>query len=171
MEENEIITDTTDTTEATTTPEKTGRTFTQKDIDTIISERLKKERKNFEKEKSEAERLASLSAEEKEREKFKIEKEQFENEKKLLTREKMQIQAARELEKLEIPSSLAKFIIADEADAVQQNIKELTTAWKKSLDDAVNKRIAGATPKSGNTINTEENEMKNKIFAAAGIKL
>lgn len=148
-----------------------AKTFTQEDIDRIVTERLKKERKSFEKEKSEIERLASLSAEEKEREKFKKEKEEFENEKKLISREKMKIEIGKQLEQLEIPSALSEFIVSDDADTAKENIDKLTKAWKKALDDAVSKKIAGKTPEMTGKATNEDDKLKQKIFAAAGIKL
>ena len=155
----------------TTTEATTEKTFTQKEIDAIIADRIKRERKSFEKEKSEIEKLATMTAEEKEREKFKKEKEEFENEKKLISREKMKLEIGKQLEQQEIPAALSEFIVSDDADIAKENIDKLTKAWKKSIDEAVSKRIAGKTLESGKTSATsEEEKIKQKIFAAAGIK-
>lgn len=167
--ETEVITD--QETTGTLTQEIEEKKFTQKDLDKIVQERLGKEKKKFQKEISEVERLAKLSAEEQEREKFKREKEEFENEKKLIQRERMEIQTAKELENLGIPNTLAKFVTSDEADQVQDNIKELKKVWAKALDEAVAKRIAGTTPKTSNIPTMSETEkMKKAMFEAAGLK-
>jgi hypothetical protein len=157
--------------EATTTLLDDEKKFTQKDLDKIVSERLGKEKKKFEKEISEVERLATMTAEQKEREKFKKEKEEFENEKKMIQREKMTLQTAKELETLGISSSLAKFIVADDADAVKENITELQTAWQKALDEAVSKRLRGTTPETSTTPTlSEKDRMKKVMYEAAGLK-
>jgi hypothetical protein len=88
-----------------------------------------------------------------------------------MQKEKMEIQIGKELEHKGIPSHLAKFIIADDAETANENVKTLESAWKKALDEAVSKKLASPTPKSGGSAVTEEQALKRKIFEAAGIKL
>lgn len=146
------------------------KTFTQKEIDSIISERLKKERKNFEKQLSEEKRLAALTAEEQEREKFKIEKEQFESERKTLARERMEIQVAKQLETESLPTSFAKYLLADDAEIVKENIKEFKKEFQSAVEKTVNAKLAGKTPVQPVDSTTDEQKLLDKMRKLAGLK-
>lgn len=130
--------------------EPTPRTYTQEEVDALlqkegdrrVSEALKKqERKNADKAK-EAERLARMNATEKyeyeleQREKAIAEKERA------LTLAENKNEASKILAEKDIDLALVDFVVAEDADTMNDNIKKLDKAIKAS----VAKRLAGKSP-------------------------
>ncbi len=134
--------------------EKGGKLFNQDEVNKIIAERLTKEEAKTEqkikdiiaKERSEAERLAKLSAEDKQKEEqAKKEAQMSEREKKLALRE-MSIEAKTIMTSKELPVELANFILDADADKTKTNIETLDKVFKKAVADAVTEKLKGNVP-------------------------
>ena len=132
------------------TSEPTPKTYTQEEVDALlqkegdrrVTEALKKaERKQMDKAK-EAERLARMNATEKyeyeleQREKAIAEKERA------LTLAENKNEASKILAEKDIDLGLVDFVVAEDADTMNENIKKLDKAIKAS----VAKRLAGKSP-------------------------
>ncbi len=152
--------------------EKTSqkKEYTQEEIDKIVNDRLSREKNKFSKQLEEEKRLAKLTAEEQEKERFKKEKEEFEAEKKAIAKEKMTIEIAKQLSAEKLPASFANRLLAETAEEVKENITQFKAEWNAALNAAVEERIKGKTPQGGQTATTEEEQLKASIRAAAGLK-
>lgn len=137
------------------------KTFTQEDIDKIVKDRLAREKANHEKEvrekiakeREDAKRLADLSADE--REKAILEQKESdiaERESKLQMKE-LELDTINRLVEEELPISFKEFVIKDNAETTNENIKSFKNEWKKAIEVAVNERLKGETPRksSGGT--------------------
>lgn len=131
---------------ATETKEKT---FTQSDIDRIIAKTIAKERKRAEEEKTEAEKLAKMTAEEKARHEFEKEKEEFEKERRVYLREKLEMQVSKELIENGLPAEFSKYLTGEDAETSKANIDEFKELFNNALEKLVNERLKGATPTTG----------------------
>ena len=121
--------------------------FLQRETDRRVTSALKKqERKNAEAMR-EAQKLAQMN----EQEKFQYELEQREaaiaaKEKELALAENKNV-ASKILAEKGLSLSLVDFVVAEDADTMDANIKLLDTAFKQSVKAEVEKRMAGSTPK------------------------
>ena len=137
--------------------EPTPKTYTQEEVDALlqkegdrrVTEALKKaERKQADKAK-EAEKLARMNATEKyeyeleQREKAIAEKERA------LTLAENKNEASKILAEKDIDLALVDFVVAEDADTMNENIKKLDKAIKES----VAKRLAGKSPAKAPEVN------------------
>ena len=99
-------------------------------------------------EKSEAEKLAKMSEAERNQLQLDQMKQEFENERKQFLREKMELQTVKELSANGLPTEFSKFVLADTAEDVRENIKVLKDAFALAIEQAVEKRLQGTTPKA-----------------------
>lgn len=156
MEENKNIQETgVDTTTDTSTTGTETKTYTQEEVNMLlqresdrrVSEALKKaEKKNAEKVK-EAQKLAQMN----ENEKFQYELEQrekaiAEKEKALALAENKNI-ASKILADKGLSLDLVDFVIAEDAETMNSNIRLLDKAFKDSVKREVEKRLGSSAPK------------------------
>lgn len=141
------------------------KTYTQAELDIIlqretdkrVTEALKtakdKWSKEYEKiledEKKEAERLAKLSAEEREKDKFAKERKAFEAERAQFERDRLEMQVAKELTNEGLDAEFASILMGADADTSMENIKTFKASFDKAVEAAVKARLAGRTPESG----------------------
>ena len=143
------------------------KTFTQEDIDNMqkdwekklqaetdrrVNQALEKKQAEFqqklESEKSEAQRLASMSAEEKKQEELsKKEKELAERESKI-KRLELESQTKTEMATQGLPVEFTSYVMADDAETIKANIGEFKTAWEQAIEKAVEDKLKGHTPKT-----------------------
>lgn len=135
-----------DTTEPNINPEV--KTFTQEEIDKIIKGRLAKERKNWEKElnaqKTEAEKLASMT--EKEKNDYQEQKridDLNKREAELVKRELMAT-AKETLTEKELPHELSSLLDYSDAEKCKASIENVESVFKNALQEAVNKALKGS---------------------------
>lgn len=144
------------------------KTYTQEEVDALlqtegdrrVTEALKKADKKREAAVKEAEKLAKMNEEEK----FKYELEQrekviAEKERKMALMENKN-EAMNALNSRGISTSLADFVVAEDAETMMENIKLLEDEFKKSVKAEVEKRLAGTTPKK----NLETDGMDKDAF-------
>ena len=145
--------DTTNKDVATETETTKEKTFTQEELDKIIEKRLARALKKADEEKQEAEKLAKMSAEERAKAEFEKEKQKFEDERKQYQREKMELEVIKQMSSKGLPTEFATYLIADDAETALNNIKTFEAEWQKAIEKAVNEKLKGSTPKTGNTAN------------------
>jgi len=139
--------------DTTKTDVATEKTFTQEELDKIIEKRLARALKKANEEKQEAEKLAKMSAEERAKAEFEKEKQKFEDERKQYQREKMELEVIKQMSSKGLPTEFATYLIADDAETALNNIKTFEAEWQKAIEKAVNEKLKGSTPKTGNTAN------------------
>lgn len=156
-EKNEVAEN--EVTEDNTVNEKT---FTQKELDEIIEKRLKREREKFDtrvkdlisEDKKEAERLANLTAEERAKELAQQKEEELNKTKAELNKLLLEKETLTRLSEENLPSEFLKIVQADTAEEINENIKSLKEQFSKSVQEAVNERLKGKTPRIATTTKT-----------------
>ena len=144
-----------DTTTDTSTTETETKTYTQEEVDKMlqsevdrrITSALKKQAKSNEAKIKEAQKLAQMN----ESEKFQYELEQREKaieekEKALALAENKNI-ASQILADKGLSLSLVDFVIAEDAETMNSNIRLLEKAFKDSVKREVEKRLGSSAPK------------------------
>lgn len=141
------------------------KTYTQAELDKMlqsetdkrVTEALKTAQEKWtkeyaeklENEKKEAERLAKLSAEEREKAKFDKERKAFEDERAQFERDRLEMQVAKELANEGLDTEFASILMGADADTSMENIKTFKASFDKAVEAAVKARLAGRTPESG----------------------
>lgn len=130
----------------------------QERIDKIINERLKREREKFDErlkaELAEQQRLAKLSAEEKEAEERKRrEQETAERERGIILREN-RADAREILQEKNISTDLVDFVVDVDPDKTKENINNLEAAFTKAVEAGIADRLKGQTPTDKSTKQT-----------------
>ena len=165
------------------TPEEevTEKTYTQSELDALlqaetdrrVTAALKKaEKKNAEKLR-EAQKLAQMN----ETEKYEYELQQreaaiVEKERELALAEN-KAEASKILAEKGISLQLIDFVVAESAEDMKANIDLLEKAFKQSVKDEVNKRLAGTAPKKGLPLDktiTREDFMKMTVDELMDLK-
>ena len=140
----------------TENPEKDNeKLLTQEQFETALKERLERERRKIlkeaqekiEEERQEAERLAKLSAEEKEKELIKkTEDEIREREQQVAIREN-RIEAVELFQKSSVPVELVSYVIDVDKDKTLENADNFIKKYKESVSKTVAEQLKGVAPK------------------------
>ena len=123
--------------------------ITQEDLDEIITKRLERASKKAEEVKAEAEKLASMSTEERFKAEFDKEKATFAEERKQYQIEKLELQVVRELSTKGLPTEFSRYLIGADAETCMSNIKEFDLHWQQAIANALDGKLRGNTPKTG----------------------
>lgn len=132
------------------TPEKT---FTQKDVDKLIQDRLAREQSKWEKkvqdERTEAEKLAKMKADEKA--KYQEEKRLAEIEKreKDITTRELRATAYETLAEKNLPKELVDILNYSDAESCNKSIEAVEKAFQSAVEKAVNDKLRGGKPPKG----------------------
>lgn len=140
-----------------------SKTYTEEEVQDAINKavqkRIARERKDIEskieQERKEAEELARMSEEEKQKKLFEKEKAEFEEVKRLFEQEKLLNETSSQLASKNLPVSFAKMLRGADAESTFENIKVFESEFNKALENAVNERLKGNSPKAkaeGNNI-------------------
>lgn len=158
INQNQEVIETTETNE-----EVVEKTFTQEEVNKLLQSESDKRvssalatakekwMKELEAQKAEAEKLASMSQEERIKAEVAKEKELFESERAKFLKEKMEMQTIKELATEKLPVEFVNFVVADTAEEVKENIKLFKEAWSEAINNAVSERLAGKIPTDQNT--------------------
>ena len=176
-------------TQQQTNEDKEVKTFTQADIDKAVAEatkdmlsqdkvneivekRLAREREKAEKERTQAEELAKLSAEERKQKEFEIEmakkNEEFEAQMKEFNKmkadfEKTQLlaQVQKELNDRNLPIGMANQLLGKDAEDSMANIKTFEKDWNDSLQKALDDKLKNSSSSPKINLKGDENQTKS----------
>ena len=176
-------------TQQQTNEDKEVKTFTQADIDKAVAEatkdmlsqdkvneivekRLAREREKAEKERTQAEELAKLSAEERKQKEFEIEmakkNEEFEAQMKEFNKmkadfEKTQLlaQVQKELNDRNLPIGMANQLLGKDAEDSMANIKTFEKDWNDSLQKALDDKLKDSSSSPKINLKGDENQTKS----------
>ena len=125
------------------------KTYTQEEVDKLlqseadrrVTEALKtarakweKEfREKLEKEKKEAERLSKLSAEEREKELLKQKEQELAQKEKAIRMKELHLDTIEVLAEEGLPVGFAEFLIQNDAETTNENIKKFKKEWQEAL--------------------------------------
>jgi hypothetical protein len=151
-------------------------TFTQEELDKKlqseadkrVQEALNTAKSKWEKEwtgklekaKTEAERLAKLSADEKKAEEDRLRAEELAKKDRELTVRELQLEAVDELNKRKLPVGFAKILLGETAEDTLEKIKLFETAFREAVQAEVDSKLKGRTPEGA----TGETVDMNKIL-------
>lgn len=163
------------------------KTYTQEEVDKLLQQegdkRVSTARQKIEKEFSERlkkelkekERLATLSAEEKEKELIKQQQEALAEKERAIHLRELQLDTVNLLAEEKIPLGFANFLIKGDAETTNENIKSFTEQYNKAIaegiEEGVKAALSGKSPKVSTTGNTmTKEEILNIKDAAVRIK-
>lgn len=172
MEDNKNTTQGVDTaTTPTNEDNKAGKTFTQEEVNNIVSERLKNEKAKNEQSIKDAvagaiaehERQAKLTEDERQKEaKSKYEAELKAREDNITLREN-RVKAQELLAKKNIPIDLVDFVVDLDATKMEDKIETLAKTYNKSVETGVTDKLKGNPPKDfSNNDNNGDDKPKYK---------
>ena len=148
-----------------TTQEKEVKTFTQEEVDKMISKRLQRERKDIEAkieaERKEAEELAKLSEQEKQKKLFEKQVREFEETKKAFEAERLLNETSKQLASKNLPIEFAEMLKGEDAESTFNNINVFEAKFNEALEKMVTERLRGSTPKTA-TIKTSQDNPYSK---------
>ena len=137
----------------------TPKTFTQEDVDRAAAARAKRAEEKFnkdlearlKKEREDWERQAKLTAEEKaDEDRKRMEQETAEKLRDITLREN-RADARELLQEKNISADLVDFVVDVDPDKTKDNIDSLEKAFLKAVEQGVNDRLKGQTPKDKST--------------------
>ena len=142
-----------------TTQEKEVKTFTQEEVDKMISKRLQRERKDIEAkieaERREAEELAKLSEAEKQKKLFEKQVKEFEETKIAFENERLLHETSKQLAAKNLPMEFSNLLKGNDAETTFENIKMFESKFNEAVEKAVTERLRGSSPKVGTVSKTE----------------
>lgn len=156
MEENNVVEQVVEQPQEDTQAEqKQEKLYTKAEIDEMFSKRIGKEKAKlerefkdkFEKERSQAERLAQMSESERQAEELRVEREKFENERKIWEQEKMKVQLERELTQRQLPTEFATLLVDMDGEQALTTINAIQVAFNDAVEKAVKAQIGQNAPK------------------------
>ena len=140
-----------------TTEVKEVKTFTQEEVDKMISKRLQRERKDIEAkieaERKEAEELAKLSEAEKQKKLFEKQVREFEETKKAFENERLLNETSKQLASKNLPIEFAEMLKGNDAENTFENIKLFEVKFNEAVEKVVTERLRGTVPKTTTTQN------------------
>ncbi len=125
----------------------------EKEIEKAVSERKSEWEKELEErleaERSEAARLATMSADERSRVEFDKKQKAFDEERGRYMSERMEFEAAKALSNAGLPISFAKILKGTDTETTAENISIFREEFLKAVEEEVSDRLKGVTPKTG----------------------
>ncbi len=109
----------------------------------------KEEKKKIEKARADAERLAKLSQEEREKEQLKQKEEEYNQKERDLHQREMKLAAIDILAEEKLPVTFADQLIGDSVDDTYDRITKFKKAWNDAVEDEVKDRLKGQIPDTG----------------------
>lgn len=143
---------------------KEGKTYTDEELQKLIQSESDKRvtqamktaelkwqkeyEKKLEDEKSEAEKLAKMTADERAKAKFEKEKQEFEEERIKFQRDQLELETVKELGKQGLDVEFSSFLMGENAESTNENIKLFKEKFDGAVEKAVTERLKGKTPKT-----------------------
>ena len=123
------------------------KTYDQAEVDRLISKQFEKWQQKAEKQTAEATKLASMNAEEKARYEIEQSRKEIEQMKSEFVLQQNKSECMKILAEKNIDVTLADFVVAEDAETMKTNIDKIEKAVKKAVEEEVNRRLKGSTPK------------------------
>lgn len=150
--------------------EGAAKTYTQQEVDELLQKetdrRVTAALKKQEQKLSEAAKLAQMSEQEKWEYQLKQREEEIARKEAALALAENKNAAAKLLADKQIPITLADFVVAQDAETMNKNIKALETAWAGALKIEVEQRLSGKSPNAAQTQGGITKEQFNKMSLA-----
>ncbi len=133
--------------------EKRLQSEADKRVDEAIKTREKKwqaeHEKTLKKEREEAEKMALMSADEKQKALEKKRQEELDSREREINMRDIKLKAINKLDTDELPVSFSDFLLGESEDKTFENIDIFKKHWQDALELEIKKRLKGTTPSSG----------------------
>lgn len=123
----------------------------------------KEYQEKLEKEKTEAQKLAKMSADERAKAEFEKKEAELQKREKEIIKKELQAQARDELSEKGLPSILVDLLNYDSADTVKESMDSIAKIWEEAVQRGVSERIKGDKPLPGAQENKEVNIFDQRI--------
>ena len=137
------------------------KTFTQEEVDKMISKRLQRERKDIEAkieaERKEAEELSRLSEQERQKKLFEKQVREFEETKRAFENERLLNETSKQLASKNLPIEFAEMLKGNDAEKTFENIQLFEAKFNEAVEKVVTERLRGNVPKAGTVKASQEN--------------
>ena len=153
------------------------KTFTQEEVDKMITKRLQRERKDIEAkieaERKEAEELAKLSEAEKQKKLFEKQVKEFEETKRAFENERLLNETSKQLASKNLPIEFAEMLKGNNAEKTFENIQLFEAKFNEAVEKVVTERLRGNVPKTttSSSATSITKEQFNKMDLAQRQKL
>lgn len=149
-----VVTPETNENEIKTYTEQEVAELLQREGDRRVTSALKKQQKQFESKIAEAEKLRGMDEAQRQQYEFEQKVKELEAREKEFNLAQNKLEASKVLANRNLPVEFVDYIVAEDADTMLENINIFEKAFKAAVADAVNKKIASPTPKSGSVKQT-----------------
>ena len=149
-----VVTPETNENEIKTYTEQEVAELLQREGDRRVTSALKKQQKQFESKIAEAEKLRGMDEAQRQQYEFEQKVKELEAREKEFNLAQNKLEASKVLANRNLPVEFVDYIVAEDADTMLENINVFEKAFKAAVADAVNKKIASPTPKSGSVKQT-----------------
>ena len=171
----DITTQNESTSNEQTEENQTEKTFTQKDVDKLIQDRLAREQSKWEKrvqdERTEAEKLAKMNAEQKAKYAEEKRLSELEKREKDITTRELRATAYETLAEKNLPKELVDILNYSDAEQCNKSIEAVEKAFQSAVEKAVNDKLRGGNPpKGGQGSKTDYSKMSDAEYYAATYK-
>ena len=152
-------------------------TFTQEEVDKMITKRLQRERKDIEAkiaaERKEAEELAKLSEQERQKKLFEKQVKEFEETKRAFENERLLNETSKQLASKNLPIEFAEMLKGNNAEKTFENIQLFEAKFNEAVEKVVTERLRGNVPKTttSSSATSITKEQFNKMDLAQRQKL
>ena len=134
------------------------KTFTQEEVDKMITKRLQRERKDIEAkieaERKEAEELAKLSEAERQKKLFEKQVKEFEETKRAFENERLLNETSKQLASKNLPVQFAEMLKGNDAEKTFENIQLFEVKFNEAVEKVVGERLRGNVPKTTTSSNS-----------------
>ena len=153
------------------------KTFTQEEVNEMISKRLQRERKDIkaqiEAERKQAEELAKLSEQEKASKLLEIKEKELNEKIKAFENEKLLNETSKQLASKNLPIQFAEMLKGNDAEKTFENIQLFEAKFNEAVEKVVTERLRGNAPKTttSSSVASITKEQFNKMDLAQRQKL
>lgn len=140
------------TNQAVETTQEQEKTYTQSEVDALlqaetdrrVTSALKKQQQKFD----EAQKLANMTAEEKNTYEYNQRLSELEERESKLAMKELSLETEKQLAEKGLPTAAATFIVAVDAEQTKNNIEAFEKMFNEAIELEINKRIATGAPRA-----------------------
>lgn len=126
----------------------------QREGDRRVSSALNKQKKEFERQVAESEKLKSMDEKQRQEYEYAQKLQELENREKEFNIAQNKLEATKVMANRGLPIEFVDYIVAEDAETMMENITTFERAFKSAVADAVAEKVASPAPKNGNAKQT-----------------